>query len=120
MTKLHVHGPADAEMSNSRHIMEFLGPPDVPPDLATTSGTLSDSFELQTLIQDGFDPIPPEEVVETLRSGRAYLNYHTTVFGTGEIRGNVGLPVPEPNAALLALCGLMLAPLIRRRKMSIQ
>lgn len=107
LTKLHLHGPADANESNPRHILEFLGPPAVPPSLATTSGTLSDSFTLETLIQDGFDPIPPDEIVQTLRSGQAYLNYHTTVFGTGEIRGNVGLPVPEPGASLLMVCGLV-------------
>jgi hypothetical protein len=120
MTKLHIHGPADAEMNNSRHIMEFLGPPEVPPSLATTSGTLSDSFELQTLIQNGFDPIPPNETIDTMRSGQAYVNYHTTVFGTGEIRGNIGLPVPEPNAAFLMLGGFILVPLLRRRRKSKQ
>ena len=115
MTKLHLHGPAGSNESNPRHIFEFLGPPQVPPSLATTSGTLSDSVMVETLVQEGFDPIPPEEIIETLRSGQAYLNYHTTVFGTGEIRGNVGLPVPEPGAAWLLCSGLVLLPLRRHR-----
>lgn len=115
MTKLHIHGSADANSSTPRHLVELLGPPEVPAELATTSGTLTGSFEVGTLIQDGFDPIPAEEILSTLQSGNAYLNYHTTVFGMGEIRGNVGLPVPEPGSSLLSVCGLILLPLLRRQ-----
>lgn len=115
LTKLHVHGPADENSSNPQHILEFLGPPEVPVELQTTSGSWSDSHPLETLIQPGFDPLSPEQIVDIMVSGEAYLNIHTSVFGMGEIRGNLGVPVPEPAAGLLfGFAGLMM--LIRRKK----
>lgn len=114
LTKLHIHGPATIDNSNPQHLIEIFGPPDVPAELVATSGSWSDSFELQTLVQDGFDPIEPSLIVEALVNGQAYLNVHTTVFGTGEIRGNLGLPVPEPNSNWMILLGLSLAALRKR------
>jgi hypothetical protein len=110
LTKLHIHGPASPEESNPQHIIEIFGPPEVPAELATTFGSVSDSFELQTLEQVGFDPIDPAYIIDTLVSGQAYLNVHTTVFGMGEIRGNLGQPVaqsvPEPSSILVLLVGV--------------
>lgn len=118
LTKLHIHGPASADASNPQHIIEIFGPPEVPAALATTSGSVSASFELQTLEQIGFDPIEPQFMIDTLISGQAYLNVHTNVFGTGEIRGNLGAPmtqsVPEPNVSLI--CGIGAGLFLRRRR----
>jgi len=122
LTRLHIHGPASADASNPQHVVEIFGPPEVPAELATTAGNVSGAFELQTLEQIGFDPIEAEFIIETLINGQAYLNVHTSVFGTGEIRGNLGTPVtqsiPEPNAAWLYGLGLS-ALAIRRRGCSI-
>ncbi len=119
LTKLHIHGPASANESNPQHIVEIFGPPEVPAELATNAGRVADSFELQTLEQAGFDPIDPAYIIDTLVSGQAYLNVHTTVFGMGEIRGNLGLPVsrsiPEPNACVLLPMGLAWLAAMRRR-----
>lgn len=50
-----------------------------------------------------------------LLGGLWYLNIHTTEFGGGEIRGQVGVtPVPEPAVALLGALGLF--GLARRRR----
>jgi len=49
-------------------------------------------------------------------SGHAYINFHTTQFGGGEIRGNIGpatAATPEP--ATMLLVGLPIAALVRRR-----
>lgn len=113
LTKLHVHGPASVDASNPQHVIEIFGPPEVPAELATTAGTVSNSFALQTLVQEGFDPLSPEAIIETMMNGQAYLNVHTTVFGKGEIRGNLGMPVPEPHSAMLCLFGLGLLLLTR-------
>ena len=48
-------------------------------------------------------------------SGHAYINFHTTQFGGGEIRGNIGpaaAATPEP--ATMFLVGLPIAALVRR------
>lgn len=118
LTKLHIHGPASPDASNPQHIVEIFGPPEVPAELATTTGSVSASFELQTLEQIGFDPIDPDYIVNTLISGQAYLNVHTSVFGTGEIRGNLGTPatqsIPEPGS--IFLYAPVLATLALRRR----
>lgn len=116
LTKLHIHGPASSETSNPQHIIEIFGPPEVPSELATTSGRVVDSFELQTLEQPGFDPLPPDAIVDAMISGQAYLNVHTTVFGMGEIRGNLGVPVPEPSAWLLGVLALGSLTILRRSR----
>ena len=103
-------------MSTQRHVVELLGPPEIPAELVASSGSLSGSFVVETLIQDGFDPIPASEIIDTLSSGQAYMNFHTTVFGMGEIRGNVGMPVPEPSAGVLSVLGLVCLSVLRKRR----
>lgn len=49
-----------------------------------------------------------------IASGRAYLNIHTSVVGSGEIRG-FWQPVPAPSASL-ALLGFAGAASLRRRR----
>ncbi len=116
LTKLHVHGPATENMSNPQHVIEIFGPPAVPNELVATSGSVVGSQELTTLVQPGFDPLEPNAILDIMTSGQAYLNVHTTVFGTGEIRGNLGVPLPEPSAATLIGCGVLAFAALRRRK----
>ncbi|MCA9215834.1 MAG: CHRD domain-containing protein [Planctomycetales bacterium] len=115
LTKLHIHGPADANSSNPQHIFEIYGPPTLPAELVTTSADISGSRELTTLIQTGFDPLEPQQVVDIMVAGNAYVNVHTSVFGTGEIRGNLGIPIPEPSSTILTVIGVSMFVLQRRR-----
>lgn len=115
LTKLHIHGPATSAMSIPQHVIETFGPPDVPMSVGLHTGSWTDTFELQTLVQTGFPDLSPAQIVEIMQDGLAYVNIHTSVYGTGEIRGNLGEPVivPEPAAATIAIAGLM-ALLFRR------
>ena len=50
-------------------------------------------------------------------AGRSYINFHTTQFGGGEIRGQ--LQVPEPSSfALLGIAAVGLVVAVRRRRSS--
>lgn len=126
LTKLHLHGPADASSSNPQHIFEVFGPPDIPAEVDLHSDTWSDSLVLQALQQTGtdpttgmpYEPISPATIVSIMESGQSYVNVHTNVFGMGEIRGSLGLPVatPEPSAlCLLILCGAGMSRVRLRR-----
>ena len=93
LRKLHVHGPAVPSRSNPRHAIELLGPPKPAPEQAGTSGRFETRLTLTTLEHAGQRPLTPAEARRILESGLAYLNLHTSVFGGGEIRGNLGKPV---------------------------
>jgi hypothetical protein len=51
--------------------------------------------------------------INNLLTGHAYINFHTTQFGGGEIRGMIA-QVPEPS--VMALAGLGCVSLLRRRR----
>ena len=53
--------------------------------------------------------------VDGLNDGRAYLNIHTSAFGSGEIRGFPTL-IPEPQTYALLLAGLGAVGLAARRR----
>ena len=53
------------------------------------------TLELTAFEQPAYGRIELDAILLALESGRAYLNLHTTVFGMGEIRGNLGSPVVE-------------------------
>jgi CHRD domain len=48
-------------------------------------------------------------------SNRAYINFHTTQFGGGEIRGAITV-VPEPSTVLLGIAAFAILGLDRRRR----
>jgi len=48
-------------------------------------------------------------------AGRSYMNFHTTQFGGGEIRGAIAA-VPEPSTMMLLSGGLAILARARRRR----
>jgi hypothetical protein len=52
-------------------------------------------------------------------TGHAYINFHTTQFGGGEIRGNI-VAVPEPETFALLLGGLAVVAGVARRRARVQ
>lgn len=115
LNKLHIHGPATADQSNPQHVIETFGPPDPPAGLDLRNGSYSQTFELVTLTQPGGD-LSPEDILQIMTDGLAYVNYHTDQFGTGEIRGNLGLPIVVPEPAGVAVAGVLLLGAGRRRR----
>jgi CHRD domain-containing protein/PEP-CTERM motif-containing protein len=55
-------------------------------------------------------------------SNRSYINFHTTQFGGGEIRGNISAetaPIPEPGTMMMVALGSVgLIRSVRRRKLA--
>jgi hypothetical protein len=53
--------------------------------------------------------------LENLHASRTYINFHTTEFPGGEIRGAI-TPIPEPATLTLLGLGLLSAGVFRRRR----
>jgi len=54
--------------------------------------------------------------LQNILAGRAYINFHTTQFTGGEIRGNFPSSIPEPSAWALMLLGFGLMGVALRRQ----
>ena len=53
--------------------------------------------------------------LSNILEGRSYINFHTTQFAGGEIRGNIS-PIPEPETYALMLAGLGALSLVARKR----
>ena len=117
LTNAHIHAPG-APGSNAGVVWGFIGTPfnDNPP----TNNVVVTPFANQVggMVTGTWDA--PEGQNTTLAAqlpsilgGLSYINFHTTQFGGGEIRGQI-TQVPEP--ATLALLGIGVACFGLRRK----
>jgi hypothetical protein len=81
----------------------------ITPFLDRVGGTLS-------AIWDGDEPAPGTvalgPLIPNILAGLAYLNFHTTQFTGGEIRGQI---LPEPGALALVACAMAGIYLMRRK-----
>jgi hypothetical protein len=91
-TNAHFHGPATYGVPASPRV-----------NIPFNAGVTADTLVSSTTITDAFEA--------ELLSGLWYINIHSTVFGGGEIRGQV---IPEPGT--FALAGLGMAVLALRRR----
>jgi hypothetical protein len=106
----HIHAPTAVPMTGTAGVATTVPTfPGFP--LGVTSGTYDDIFDLLSassynpayLAANGGTPETAEvALIGALDAGRAYLNVHTSLFPSGEIRGFLAA-VPEP-----ATWGMML------------
>ena len=92
--------------------------------LGVTSGTYDHTFDMTqassynpafVTAHGGTVATALNDLLAGLAAGEAYLNIHTGQFPTGEIRGFLAAPVPEPETYALMLGGLGLLAALRRR-----
>ena len=116
----HIHaGPLVTPTVNGPVVWGFFGSPfndNAPNDFTMTpfttgaGGTFSGKWDLAEGNATNLTAQLPN-----ILAGRAYINFHTTQFTGGEIRGNI-VAVPEPETYALMLGGLAIVAGVARRR----
>jgi hypothetical protein len=120
----HIHAPG-APGATGPVVWGFFGNPDndnnpdqlvVIPFASGVGGTFSSVWDLT----EGNNTTLTAQLPNIL-SGLAYLNFHTTQFGAGEIRGQILPPpsVPEPSTWAMLLAGFGAIGLAARRNLAV-
>jgi len=116
----HIHaGPLVTPPTNGPVVWGFFAAPfndTAPNDSSMTpfttgvGGTFSGKWDLG----EGNSTTLAAQLTNIL-AGRSYINFHTTQFTGGEIRGNIVAAVPEPETYALILGGLAIVAGVARR-----
>ena len=124
----HLHAPTDMPGLGTAPVATvtptFTGFPS-----GTTSGSYSHVFDM-TLASSyragylagfgGSTAAAEAALLDAAKSGKSYLNIHSSVFTGGEIRGFLGTVVPEPGTWALMIAGFGLAgTALRSRRRSL-
>jgi hypothetical protein len=109
LSAAHIHaGAAVTQTTNGPVVWGFFGAPfndNNPNDLVFTpfatavGGTISGKWDTP----EGNGTTLAAQL-DNILEGRSYINFHTTQFGGGEIRGNIS-PVPEPSTWAMMILG---------------
>jgi len=120
LSNAHIHASATAlPGTNAGVVWGFIGNPfndNSPNDVIVTpfasgvGGIVSGKWDLT----EGNGTTLAAQLPNIL-GGTSYINFHTTQFAGGEIRGQIQ-PIPEPETYALMLVGLSAAWLARRRR----
>jgi hypothetical protein len=111
LSSAHIHaGPAVTPTTNGPVVWGFIGTPfndNNPSDFVMTafSSGVGGTFSGTWNGPEGNNTTLAAQLANIL-AGRSYMNFHTTQFPGGEIRG--ALTVPEPGTYALVLCGGLL------------
>ena len=120
LTAAHIHASATVTpTTNGGVVWGFFGNPftdNNPNDVVVTplasgvGGTISGKWDAP----EGNNTTLAAQLSNILE-GRSYINFHTTQFAGGEIRGNIS-PIPEPETYALMLAGLGVMSLVARKR----
>jgi hypothetical protein len=119
LVNAHIHAAATGGTATFPVVWGFFGSPqnnNNPADgsVVPTPGGVGGTFTATWDAPEGNGGTNLAAQLPNIFAGRSYINFHTTQFGGGEIRGTL-VEVPEPSAALLALGAASLLTLRRRR-----
>ena len=87
ITAAHIHGPAAAGANAGVIVNLYVPPAGTAPLTFTGPATL-----VQGVGSPNSSALSMDSLVAYMRTGRAYVNVHTTANGGGEIRGQVTTP----------------------------
>ena len=120
LTAAHIHAAAAAGAATFPVVWGFFGAPlndNNPNDVVVTpfangvGGTITGKWDAP----EGNGGTTLALQLPNIAAGRAYINFHTTQFGGGEVRGTL-LPIPEPETYALMLAGLGAVSLVARKR----
>ena len=121
LTNAHIHaGPAVTPTTNGPVVWGFHGSPQndtSPADASFTpcaSGVGGTFVGKWDLLEGNGTTLTAQ--LDNILAGRSYINFHTTQFGGGEIRGNIAVAIPEPETYALLLAGLAVVAGVARRR----
>lgn len=128
LTAAHIHGPTVDPMAGTAGVMTrtptFTGTP-----LGVSAGSFDQTIDmtqaaswnasfLNAAPRNGDTALAFATLMTAVADGKAYLNLHSSVIGSGEVRTFFTLaPVPEPSSYALMAAGLgLLAAVARQRR----